>query len=122
MEDGDRRMTFEEWVRTVPERVKAEACWRFAAYPKALYVYELAWDDCDALMRDERGRAVARAPADCWDRPSSKRDRLSWTRCLHSWLPRNAATNPAADSILNSIFSILYSIFYGEVRCPSFKV
>ena len=48
-------MSFEEWVATVPERVKAEACWRFAAYPKALYVYELAWDDCDALMRDERG-------------------------------------------------------------------
>jgi len=53
-------MTFEEWVATVPERVKAEACWRFEAYPKALYVYELAWDDCTDLMRDERGRAVAR--------------------------------------------------------------
>jgi len=53
-------MSFEEWVATVPERVKAEACWRFVAYPKALYVYELTWDDCDALMRDERGRAVAR--------------------------------------------------------------
>ena len=60
MEDGDRRMTFEEWVATVPARVKAEACWRFKAYPKALYAYELAWDDCDVLMRDERGRAVAR--------------------------------------------------------------
>ena len=56
----DREMTFEEWGVTVPGRVKAEACWRFEAYPKALYVYELAWDDCDVLMRDERGRAVAR--------------------------------------------------------------
>jgi len=53
-------MTFEEWAATVPGRVKAEACWRFEAYPKALYLYELAWDDCEALMRDERGRAVAR--------------------------------------------------------------
>ena len=53
-------MSFEEWVATVPERVKAEACWRFDAYPKALYLYELAWDDCKALMRDVRGRAVAR--------------------------------------------------------------
>ncbi len=60
MEEGGGGMTFEEWVETVPERVKAEACWRFAAYPKALYVYELAWDDCAVLMRDERGRAVAR--------------------------------------------------------------
>jgi len=54
------RMGFEEWVKTVPGRVKAEACWRFAAYPKALYAYELAWDDCGVMMRDERGRAVAR--------------------------------------------------------------
>ena len=52
-------MSFEEWVATVPERVKAEACWRFEAYPKTLYVYELAWDDCETLMRDGRGRAVA---------------------------------------------------------------
>ena len=51
-------MSFEEWVATVPERVKAEACWRFVAYPKALYVYELAWDDCDALMREGRGAAT----------------------------------------------------------------
>jgi len=53
-------MTFEEWMATVPERVKAEACWRFDAYPRALYLYELAWDGCEALVRDERGRAVAR--------------------------------------------------------------
>ena len=52
-------MSFEEWVATVPERVKAEGCWRFEAYPKALYLYELAWDDCEVLMRDGRGRAVA---------------------------------------------------------------
>ena len=48
-------MTFEEWMATVPERVKAEACWRFDAYPRALYLYELAWDGCEALVRDERG-------------------------------------------------------------------
>jgi four helix bundle protein len=53
-------MRFKEWVATVPERVKAEACWRFEAYPKALYVYELAWGDCEALLRDGRGRAIAR--------------------------------------------------------------
>jgi len=55
----DERMKFEEWVVTVPERVKAEACWRFDAYPRALYVYELVWEDCATLMRDARGRAVA---------------------------------------------------------------
>jgi len=52
-------MRFEEWVETVPVRVKSEMCWQFTAYPKALYLYELAWEDCDALRNDERGRAVA---------------------------------------------------------------
>ena len=53
-------MTFGAWVETVPRRVKAEACWALQAYPKALYLYELAWDDCERLRQDERGRAVAR--------------------------------------------------------------
>ena len=57
MEDG--RMEFEGWVVTVPERVKAEGCWRFDAYPRALYAYELVWEDCATLIRDVRGRAVA---------------------------------------------------------------
>ncbi len=52
-------MIFEKWVATVPQRVKAEACWKFMAYPKALYLYELAWEDCGQLQRDTRGRAVA---------------------------------------------------------------
>jgi four helix bundle protein len=52
-------MRFEEWVGTVPERVKAEASWGFVAYRKALYVYDLAWDDCEVLLEDLRGRAVA---------------------------------------------------------------
>jgi four helix bundle protein len=53
-------MTFERWKETVPGRVKAEVCWKFRAYPKALYLYELAWNDCDVLMKDGRGRSVAR--------------------------------------------------------------
>jgi len=53
-------MDFGEWVETVPERVRAESCWRFEAYPKALYLYELTRDDCNVLMRDARGRAVAK--------------------------------------------------------------
>jgi four helix bundle protein len=54
-----KEMIFEKWVATVPQRVKAEACWKFTAYPKALYLYELAWEDCGQLQRDTRGRAVA---------------------------------------------------------------
>ena len=54
MEKGEWRMEgkemiFEKWVATVPQRVKAEACWKFTAYPKALYLYELTWEDCEQL-------------------------------------------------------------------------
>ena len=52
-------MTYEEWEAGVHERVKREPVWRFLGYRKALFFYELAWQDCDRLMRDRRGRAVA---------------------------------------------------------------
>jgi len=52
-------MTYEEWERTVHEQVKKEPVWEFWGYRKALFFYDLAWQDCQKLMRDVRGRAVA---------------------------------------------------------------
>ncbi len=52
-------MNFDGWKQGVPERVKAEPEWKFYAYPKALFMYELVWKDCDKLMCDPRGKAVA---------------------------------------------------------------
>ena len=52
-------MNFEEWKGEVPERIKAEPEWKFYAYPKALFLYDLVWEDCGKLMRDHRGKAVA---------------------------------------------------------------
>jgi four helix bundle protein len=53
-------VTYEEWEREVPEAIKADQVWQFYAYRKALFLYELAWEDCGRLMRDLRGQAVAR--------------------------------------------------------------
>ncbi|MCX6031307.1 MAG: four helix bundle protein [Chloroflexi bacterium] len=33
--------------------------WQFFAYRKALFLYDLMWEDCERLMPDPRGRAVA---------------------------------------------------------------
>lgn len=55
-----RPLNFEEWQETVHARIKGDALWQFKAYPKALFLYDLAWADCDRLMRDERGKAIAR--------------------------------------------------------------
>jgi four helix bundle protein len=52
-------MTYEEWEATVHERVKREPVWNFLGYRKALFFYNLAWQDCEKLVHDARGRAVA---------------------------------------------------------------
>ena len=38
-------MQFEEWLETVPERVKQDPVWSFFAYQRALYLFDLAWGD-----------------------------------------------------------------------------
>lgn len=52
-------MNYEEWEVQVHERVKREPIWQFVGYRKALFFYDLVWRDCEKLMEDKRGRAVA---------------------------------------------------------------
>jgi four helix bundle protein len=52
-------MTYEEWEEGVHERVKREPVWQFLGYRKALFFYELMWQDCARLMGDRRGKAIA---------------------------------------------------------------
>jgi four helix bundle protein len=50
---------YDEWLKQVPESLRNDPVWKFAAYPKALFLFELAWYDCGRLMRDVRGKVVA---------------------------------------------------------------
>jgi four helix bundle protein len=52
-------MVYEEWEGSVHARVRGEPIWQFLGYRKALLFYELVWQDCEKLMRDKRGRAIA---------------------------------------------------------------
>jgi len=52
-------MDYPEWESTVPERVRNEPVWQMIGYRKALYLYELAWQDCGLMLRDPRGKAIA---------------------------------------------------------------
>ncbi|MCR4406310.1 MAG: four helix bundle protein [Anaerolineae bacterium] len=52
-------MTYEEWEQEVPQVIKSDPVWQFYAYRKALFLYDLAWEDCGNLIGDPRGRAVA---------------------------------------------------------------
>lgn len=52
-------MNYEDWLASVHERVKAEPIWKSLMYRKALFLFDLAWEDCGKLMRDVRGRKTA---------------------------------------------------------------
>ncbi|MBI3362235.1 MAG: four helix bundle protein [Chloroflexi bacterium] len=56
---AEKFQSFEAWVEQVPLEIKEDPLWKFEAYPLALFLCDLAWFDCDHLMRDDRGRAVA---------------------------------------------------------------
>lgn|SRR5574341_236764 len=51
--------SFEAWQKTIPERIHNGPLWVYAAYPKALFLYELVWFDREQSMKDLRGRAIA---------------------------------------------------------------
>lgn len=53
-------MTYEEWELQVPKEIKADALWKMEAYRLALYLYDLAWEDCEKLLKDPRGREVTK--------------------------------------------------------------
>lgn len=52
-------MDYKTWESDVPKEIKNEPIWKFAGYRKALYLYDLIWDDTDSWMKDERGRKLA---------------------------------------------------------------
>jgi len=64
-EDSERKerqgrlRSYEDWEEAIHQRVKAEPIWAFIGYRKALFVYDLAWEDGELLLKDERGRAIA---------------------------------------------------------------
>ena len=52
-------MAYQEWLATVPDDLKQDSLWQFNVYPKAVFLYDLLWEDCECLMKDVRGRAIA---------------------------------------------------------------
>ena len=50
---------YKEWEQRFPETTKREPTWTFFGYRKSLFLFDLAWRDCDKLQRDFRGKAVA---------------------------------------------------------------
>ncbi len=52
-------MTFEDWEAQVPDSIKNDPLWKFEVYPKALLLADLAWEDCEKMIKDSLGRSIA---------------------------------------------------------------
>ncbi len=55
----DKIVRYEEWEDCVPDQIKCEAVWKFLGYRKALFFYDICWQDCVGLLLHPLGKAVA---------------------------------------------------------------
>lgn len=51
--------SFADWATSVPSQIRSSPLWEYQAYQKSLFLYELVWFDCEVMMKDMRGRAIA---------------------------------------------------------------
>ncbi|MCI0475452.1 MAG: four helix bundle protein [Anaerolineales bacterium] len=54
----DKPKSFEEWQESVPQKIRSGPLWSFGSYPRTSFLYELAWHDCERMVKDVRGRAI----------------------------------------------------------------
>ena len=57
--DGNE-LTIEDWQKTIPASIRSEKFWLLIAYQKALYLYDLLWQDTEAWRKDERGQTLSK--------------------------------------------------------------
>ena len=56
----EREPSFDEWQKTVHESIRSEKFWSLIAYQKALYLYNLLWNDCEGWLQDPRGQVLSK--------------------------------------------------------------
>jgi hypothetical protein len=54
---------YEEWEEDVPSSIKTEPIWKFAGYRKALYLYDVTWDEVISLIVTELNYQRHRLPS-----------------------------------------------------------
>ena len=54
----EKEMTMEEWVLTIPAKLRSDPLWDSAYYRFAMYLYDLVWLDCETLRKDYRGQEI----------------------------------------------------------------
>jgi four helix bundle protein len=51
-------VSFEDWAKTIPDRLRIDPLWESIYYRKSMYLFDLVWNDCDILRKDYRGREI----------------------------------------------------------------
>jgi four helix bundle protein len=54
-----KEVTFDEWTKTLPEKLRSDPLWESGYYRLAMYLYDLVWTDSVLLKADFRGCEVA---------------------------------------------------------------
>jgi four helix bundle protein len=52
-------MNYTDWLKNIPDTLKADSLWKMEAYRLALFSADFAWQDVTKLMRDKRCLEVA---------------------------------------------------------------
>ncbi|HEU0294273.1 MAG TPA: four helix bundle protein [Anaerolineales bacterium] len=55
-----KELSFEDWQKTVHESIRSEKFWSLIAYQKALYLYNLLWNDSERWLKDPRGQILSK--------------------------------------------------------------
>ena len=50
---------YSEWLEDVPDYLKRDALWNLDVYHKSMFLYELAWVDCEQLLKHPLGKPIA---------------------------------------------------------------
>ena len=56
----EKELSFEDWQKTVHESIRSEKFWSLIAYQKALYLYNLLWNDSERWLKDPRGQILSK--------------------------------------------------------------
>lgn len=52
--DERDKVSYEEWVKSVPEEIIGDSLWKMEAYRLGLFVADVGWHDVTKLMQDRR--------------------------------------------------------------------
>lgn len=51
--------SYREWEKQVPGSITNDRLWEMGTYRKALFLSDLAWYDCETMLKNELGRPIA---------------------------------------------------------------